>query len=302
MASGPNAFTVASEFGVLKDVYLCRPDHFQWSDLAKEDTAANAVVRATLQDGALFDKTAALAGYQEFIDAYEGAGVRCHFADTDPALSYQIYTRDPSVMTPWGVFLGQMYRQQRRGEIATTYRFYEKRGIPVWNWATAGPIEGGDIHLIKPGIAVIGYTGQRTCEPAARQLQAWLEAEGWECRLQKFAEHFLHLDLLYATVNDRLALMCLDVLPDDFVEWLAGHQTCTGELQGQCCSSATVCLSAMTAPFHRKMRNGQQALCAKDHSADPDLSCSLRRVAGHGAFLCHCCGKRFRKEHRACNL
>ena len=63
MASGPNAFTVASEFGVLKDVYLCRPDHFQWSDMATEDTAANAVVRATLQDGALFDKTAALAGY-----------------------------------------------------------------------------------------------------------------------------------------------------------------------------------------------------------------------------------------------
>ncbi len=223
MTSGTNAFAVASEFGVLKDVYLCRPDNFQWSDVAKEDTTANAVVRATLRDGVPFDKATALAGYQEFIDAYEGAGVTCHFADTDSALSYQIYTRDPSVMTPWGVFLGQMYRQQRRGEIATTYRFYEKRGIPVWNWATAGPIEGGDIHLIKPGVAVIGYTGQRTCEPAAKQLQAWLEAEGWECRIQKFAEHFLHLDLLYATVNDRLALMCLDVLDDDFVEWVAGH-------------------------------------------------------------------------------
>ncbi|WP_193182153.1 dimethylarginine dimethylaminohydrolase family protein [Nisaea sediminum] len=223
MSSGSNAFAVGSEYGVLRDVYLCRPDNFQWSDIAKEDTTANAVVRATLRDGVPFDRKTAETGYREFIDAYEGAGVTCHFVETDPALSYQIYTRDPSVMTPWGVFLCQMYRQQRRGEIAPTYRFYEKLGIPVWNWATAGPIEGGDIHLIKPGVAVVGYTGQRTTEVAAKQLQSWLEAEGWECRLQRFAEHFLHLDLLYATVNERLALMCLDVLPDDFVAWVKGH-------------------------------------------------------------------------------
>lgn len=223
MTTGSNAFAVASEYGVLRDVYLCPPDHFQWSDIAKEDTSANAVVRATLRDGVPFDRKAAGAGYREFVDAYKGAGVNCHFAETDPALGYQVYTRDPSVMTPWGVFLGQMYRQQRRGEIAPTHRFYEKLGIPVWKWATAGPIEGGDIHLIKPGVAVIGYTGQRTTEVAAKQLQGWLEAEGWECRLQRFAEHFLHLDLLYATVNERLALMCLDVLPEDFVAWVKGH-------------------------------------------------------------------------------
>lgn len=223
MSSGTNAYAVGSEYGVLRDVYLCRPEHFQWSDIAHEDTTANAVVRATLRDGIAFDRSAAETGYREFVDAYEQAGVTCHFAETDPALSYQIYTRDPSTMTPWGVFLCQMYRQQRRGEIATTYRFYERLGIPVWNWATAGPVEGGDIHLIKPGVAVVGYTGQRTTEVAAKQLQVWLEAEGWECRLQKFAEHFLHLDLLYATVNERLALMCLEVLPEDFVAWVKGH-------------------------------------------------------------------------------
>jgi arginine deiminase len=192
-------------------------------DKLEEATQANAVVTETLKSGRRFDAQAAQAQHREFVDAFESAGVTCRFADPDPNLSYQVYTRDPSTMTPWGVLIAQMYRVQRRGEVAPTHRFYESQGIPVWNWVTAGPIEGGDIHLIRPGLAAIGYTGVRSTEPAVRQLSGWLEAEGWEVRAQSFAEHFLHLDLLFAMVNDNLALMCLDVLPDDFVAWAKGH-------------------------------------------------------------------------------
>ncbi len=218
------AYTVDSEYGRLTDITLCRPTHFQWSDVLPETSKANAVVRETLRSGQKFDEATALDQYDQFVSALEGAGVTCHFTDTDPALSYQIYTRDSSVMTPWGVLITQLYRVQRRGEVAPIYRHYQRMGVPVWGWSTAGPIEGGDIHLIRPGLAVIGYTGNRTTEPAARQLQAWLEAEGWEARLEPFAEHFLHLDLLYATVNERLALVCKEVLSDDFVQWLSDRQ------------------------------------------------------------------------------
>lgn len=225
MSATTNAasYSVGSETGRLADVYLCRPDNFQWMDKLEEASQANAVVTETLKAGTKFDIQAAQRQYREFVDAFESAGVTCHFAEPDPSLTYQVYTRDPSTMTPWGVLITQMYRVQRRGEVAPTHRFYERAGIPVWNWSTAGPIEGGDIHLIRDGLAAIGYTGVRSTEASVRQTAGWLEAKGWEVRAQPFPEHFLHLDLLFAMVNDRLALMCLDVLPDDFVAWAKGH-------------------------------------------------------------------------------
>ena len=88
---------------------------------------------------------------------------------------------------------------------------------------TAGSLEGGDVHLIKPGVAAIGVSGNRTSLAGAEQAKTWFEAEGWECRLIPIAEHFLHLDLLMSMVNDRLALVCTDVLEDDVIDWLRGH-------------------------------------------------------------------------------
>jgi len=208
---------VDSESGLLREVLLCPPDHFQWFP-------ANAVAERTLREGLDFDRDVAARQHAEMVQALRQADVDTPFAPRDPYLLYQVYTRDPAVMTPWGVFLGQMMRPQRRGEIATSHRFYADRGIPVWRWATAGAIEGGDVHLIRPGLAAIGVTDERTTVAAGTQLKGWLEEAGWEARLVPFDPHFLHLDLLFATVNDRLALVCEDVVDDGFVAWLRDRQ------------------------------------------------------------------------------
>ena len=84
-------------------------------------------------------------------------------------------------------------------------------------------LEGGDVHLIKPGVAAISVSGNRTSLAGAEQAKTWFEAKGWECRLIPIAEHFLHLDLLMSMVNDRLALVCTDVLEDDVIDQLRGH-------------------------------------------------------------------------------
>lgn len=212
-----NPWGVDSESGVLKEVLLCPPDHFQWF-------AANSVAERTLRDGLVYDASVAHRQHAEMVDALQGVGIETPFAPRDPHLQYQAYTRDPAVMSPWGVFLGQMMRPQRRGEIVTSHRFYTDRGIPVWNWATAGSIEGGDIHLIRPGLAAIGVAEERTTTAAAEQLKAWLEKQDWEVMIVPFAGHFLHLDLLFATVNSRLALACEEVLDESFLTWLKERQ------------------------------------------------------------------------------
>lgn len=209
-------WTVDSETGVLKDVLLCRPEHYAW-------LPTNAIARATLNAGTPLDRDAAKRQYGEMVDALEGAGVRCHYLLTEPHLAYQVYTRDSSQTTPWGVVLTQLYRPQRRGEFASLLRFHEASGDGIWAYSTAGTIEGGDIHIIRPGLLLIGMTGERTDAAGAGQFARLFEAEGWEVRIQPFAEHFLHLDVLFCMATDGLAVACTSVLDDDLVAWLDGH-------------------------------------------------------------------------------
>ncbi len=204
-----------SDYGLLRAVALCAPAFFGWF-------GANAVARETLRKGVEFDATLASDQHAAFVQAFQDAGVAVHGVGDDPALRYQVFTRDPAVVTPWGVLIGQMYRIQRRGEVAHTVRFHQSLDLPIWNWVTAGPLEGGDVHLLRPGVAAIGVSGNRTSPEAAEQVKEWFEAEGWECRLIPIAEHFLHLDLLISMVNEHLALVCTDVLEPEIIDWLQG--------------------------------------------------------------------------------
>lgn len=208
---------VGSETGRLTDILLCQPDYYRWIPI-------NAKAKATLVSQRPYDHAGMLAQYQEMIAALEGADVVCHFLEPDPALQYQVYTRDSSQMTPDGVAMMLMDRPERRGEYASIIDFYAAAGIPVCFKTTAGSLEAGDIHLIRPGLAVIGYSEVRTQYAGAEQFAGYLRDRGWEVRLQYFPDLFLHFDVLFCMVADGLAVACRSVLDDDFLSWLEVHQ------------------------------------------------------------------------------
>ena len=204
---------VATETGRLTDVLLCRPDHYNW-------IPTNAIARATISAGRPLDRQALMAEYSEFEAALSEAGVNCHYLTPDPALSYQVYTRDSSQVSPGGPVLTMLAMPQRRGEYAAILDFY---GQTFWHMATHGTVEGGDIHLIRPGLAAIGTSGGRTSVEGATQYADWLRAEGWDVILVPFDDHFLHLDVIFCMVTPGLALACLDALPPEFLTWLAAN-------------------------------------------------------------------------------
>ena len=109
---------------MLRDVLLCPPDNFRW-------LPTSAISKATLESGAVFDAELARAQHRELVSAYEGAGVEVHFLEPDPALPYQVFARDSSVMTPAGVVVTQLKQRWRRGEYAPVIRFYQSSGIPI---------------------------------------------------------------------------------------------------------------------------------------------------------------------------
>ena len=213
MTTGNGGWGVNSEYGHLRDVLLCRPDYFRW-------LPTSSISKATLRSGATFDRQRAMAQHGEMVQAYEDAGVVCHYLKTEEALPYQVYARDSSFMTPFGAVIAQMNQWWRRGEYAPVIRFYQDNDIPIFKMITAASFEGGDFDVIEPGAVLIGYCGERTQEPAARQVQGWFEDEGWEVRLAPIAEHYVHIDLMVCMLGHKLAAVCLETTEDWIVDWL----------------------------------------------------------------------------------
>ena len=85
---------------------------------------------------------------------------------------------------------------------------------------TAGSFEGGDFMIVEPGVAVIGNGEERTQEQAARQVAGWLEADGWEVRVERIPPHFLHIDVLACMLGEKLAAVCVEQVSTGFVSWL----------------------------------------------------------------------------------
>jgi N-dimethylarginine dimethylaminohydrolase len=207
------AWGVDSEYGRLLDVLLCPPDNFHW-------LPASAIARATLESGLGFSAEAARRQHAEMVSVYEEAGVRVHLLEPDPALPYQVFARDSSINVTDGPIVTQLAQHWRRGEYAHVIRFYQERGIPIKHMVTAGSFEGGDFMIVEPGVAAIGTGEERTQEKAARQVAGWLEADGWEVRVERIPPHFLHIDVLAAMLGEKLAAVCVEQVGSGFLRWL----------------------------------------------------------------------------------
>lgn len=207
---------VDSEYGVLRDVLVGPIDNFRWQ-------AGNAVAQRSERVGLQFDYLAARRQYDEMLDAYRQAGVKTHILPAEDGLPYQIFARDSSVMTPWGPIVMQLQKPYRRGEIGSVLRFYVDAGIPIYDIVSMGNVEGGDFMVLKPGVAVCGFSGERSIEPAVNQIKGWFEKEGWEFRSYAFDSHFLHLDVQMGMLAEGLAVVCTEAVEEEFVTWLKSH-------------------------------------------------------------------------------
>jgi N-dimethylarginine dimethylaminohydrolase len=192
-----------SETGTLRHVLLGKPDFFEWRPVS-------AVARQTLSQDLPFDAQRAQAQHREMVDAYEAAGVACHFLDARPELKYGVFARDSSFMTPFGAVVTMMQTRFRRGDYALVLKFYQEHGIPIWNMVTAGHFEGGDLMVVEPGLVLCGYGGERSEREGAEQVCSWFKAEGWDAFAVPFPPHFVHLDVSVGFVNRHLVALVED--------------------------------------------------------------------------------------------
>jgi len=279
---------VDSEYGRLHDVLLCPPDNFRW-------LPTSAISRATLESGRRFDPDAARAQHAEMVSIYEQAGVRCHYLEPDPALPYQVFARDSSVMTPAGSVVTQLHQWWRRGEYAPVIRFYQASEIPIRAMVTAGALEGGDVMIVEPGTMLIGAGEERTQQVAAEQLAGWMRDDGWEVRVEPIPARYVHIDVLCAILADKLAAVCTEVLSGSVVGWLRDKGFELIEFSAEDAfrvGGNAIALGGDTILSSAAGASLNDALRARGLTVhDPDLS--MFTLGGGGA---HCLGQALRRE------
>jgi N-dimethylarginine dimethylaminohydrolase len=207
-----------NETDVLTDVLLGSPDHLR-------HMATSSLSRKSLREHPA-DIRAAQAQHRELVAAYQHFGVRLHWHTPEPELPMQVYSRDSSVMTPYGAIITAMANWWRRGENLAAIRTYEGLGIPLYDMVTAGTFEGGDFNVIEEGCVLIGCGGARTQEEGARQVEGWFRKEGWETRLAFFDEYYVHIDLMVVPIAEKLTAVCRTCTDPEIVAWLEakGHE------------------------------------------------------------------------------
>jgi N-dimethylarginine dimethylaminohydrolase len=206
-----------NETDPLTDVLLAAPDHLR-------HLATSSLSRKFLRENPA-NLDVARDQHRELTAAYRHFGVRIHSPPLEAELPMQVYTRDSSVMTPYGAIITAMANWWRRGENYAAIRNYQRLGIPIYDMVTAGTFEGGDFNVIEPGCVLIGCGGGRTQEEGARQVESWFQKEGWETRLAFFDEYYVHIDLMVVPIAEKLTAVCLDCTEPKLVDWLKakGH-------------------------------------------------------------------------------
>jgi N-dimethylarginine dimethylaminohydrolase len=207
-----------NETDPLTDVLLGSPRYLK-------HMATSSLSRKTLRESPA-NIEIAHAQHRELVSAYEHFGVRVHWHEPEPELPMQVYSRDSSVMTPYGAIITAMADVWRRGENFAAIRTYARLGIPLYDMVTAGTFEGGDFNVIEDRCVLIGCGGARTTEEGARQVEGWFRREGWETRLAFFDQYYVHIDLMVVPIAERLTAVCRTCIEPGILEWLKakGHE------------------------------------------------------------------------------
>ena len=205
---------VDSEYGRLESVLLADPAHLSL-------LPCNSVSEEAIRDGRHCCRTGAARQHRALTAALKAEGVEVRIVPADTALPDLAFTRDTSLMTPWGLLGLRPGAAHRVREVDAVMAAAAASGVPVLGRVEEGRIEGGDVAMIRPGLLAIGVSGNRTDHAGADALAALYRRHGWEVILYPLDPHFLHLDTIFCMVDRHLAVACTEVLEAEFVQRVA---------------------------------------------------------------------------------
>lgn len=205
----PLVANASSETGRLTDVVLCPPHYLA-------PVPCCAVTRESLASGFALKADRAKQQHAALVRVLRENGVACHMLKPKAGLPDMCFTRDIAVATPFGLRLLNPAMPHRKGEAVALARTCREWGISV-DPVDSGTIEGGDVCVARPGLLLVGTSGERTVPAAVESFAAPFRAAGWNVLVCPFHADHLHLDTIFCMVSPYEAIACIDLLDRDFV-------------------------------------------------------------------------------------
>ncbi|UUR08211.1 dimethylarginine dimethylaminohydrolase family protein [Sphingomonas glaciei] len=199
-----------SEYGLLKEVLLASPRNLSI-------VPCNRVSEDALEKGQSSCSVTASRQHRDLVETLMAAGVRVRTVQPVADLPDLAFTRDTSLMTPWGLIGLRPGLAHRRGEVEVVLDTARGAGVPVLGRVERGSVEGGDVCLLRSGHLVIGVSEKRTTTEGARALGSFFEREGWKVTLVPIDPDLLHLDTHFCLADRDVALACVEKLDPAFV-------------------------------------------------------------------------------------
>jgi N-dimethylarginine dimethylaminohydrolase len=199
-----------SEFGLLKEVLLASPRNLSI-------VPGNRVSEDALHMGQNSCSISASRQHRALVETLVKAGVRVRTVQPVDGLPDLAFTRDTSLMTPWGLIGLRPGIAHRRDEVDVVLVAARAAGVPILGRVETGAVEGGDVCLLKPGHLVIGVSEVRTTEEGAKALSSFFELRGWTVTRTPVDPELLHLDTHFCVLDHGLALACEEKLDPAFL-------------------------------------------------------------------------------------
>lgn len=205
---------IKNDFGKLREVIVSYSPFNQGTNI---EARANKV--STANEGNV-DCIAIQAEHEAFVKALESVGA--HVVRTssfpngeDTSGKTSLFTRDPGVVVGDTFIVGKMGYYRRNHEPAGMRRAAEGHSFVDFSDENGAVIEGGDIMPLTDNIVLVGL-GKRTNQAGAEKLAETFPG----IQFVGVPHEDLHLDVLFTVVGEKKVLADIELLPDEFIQWL----------------------------------------------------------------------------------
>jgi len=154
--------------------------------------------------------------FDELYDNIKAEGVKIEMIDVEDAPPPNLYyTRDLGICTDDGFILANFRAEYRQGEELYLQIMSDKLDIPIFYRIMNEYFEAGDYVQINDDIAALGLT-----RSSYGGFEEVADAVDLTVLPVPHDRHFAHLDILFNMIREDLAIVCVNALPNEFLEFL----------------------------------------------------------------------------------